>query len=57
MQQFLLALLVIAGVFQLGLAGCNINSPHYRPEWIGLACLAAALTWPIVNTLVQQIGG
>lgn len=56
-MQLILALLVIAGVVQLALAGRNISGPHYRPEWMGLACVAAALTWPVVAAFVQQIGG
>ncbi len=50
-MEAVLALLVIAGVVQLVLAGLNIGGPRYRPEWMGLACLALAVTWPIVRLL------
>lgn len=56
MQILLLAVLVIAGVVQLVLAGCGVAGRRYRPEWMGLACLAAAVTWPIVRALTT-VGG
>lgn len=46
-----LALLAIAGVVQLVLAGLSIGGPRYRPEWMGLACLALAATWPMIRLL------
>ena len=46
-----LALLAIAGVVQLVLAGLSIGGPRYRPEWMGLACLALAVTWPTIRLL------
>ncbi len=46
-----LALLAIAGVAQLVLAGLSVGGPRYKPEWMGLACLAFAVTWPIIRLL------
>lgn len=46
-----LALLAIAGAVQLALAGLSIGGPRYRPEWMGLACLALAVTWPMIRLL------
>lgn len=48
-EQLLLALLVAAGVAQLALAGFSISGRHYRPEWMAFACLALAVTWPILR--------
>ena len=46
-----LALLAIAGVVQLVLAGLAIGGRRYRPEWMGLACLTFAVTWPMIRLL------
>lgn len=44
-----LALLAVAGVTLLGVAGLGFGGPRFRPEWLGLACLALAVTWPILH--------
>lgn len=46
-----LALLAIAGVVQLALTGMSVDGPRYKPEWMGLACLALAVTWPMIRLL------
>jgi hypothetical protein len=46
-----LELLAIAGVIQLVLAGLSVGGPRYRPEWMGLACLAFAAMWPTIRLL------
>lgn len=51
MEKLLLVLLIAVGVVQLALAGVSVSGGRYKPEWMGLACLAAALTWPIVRAL------
>ena len=48
-EQVFLLLLVLAGVAQLALAGFSVSGRRYRPEWMGLACLALAVTWPILK--------
>lgn len=50
-EQLFLVLLVIAGVGQLALAGFSVSGRRYRPEWMGLACLALAVTWPILRAV------
>lgn len=39
------AVLAIVGLVLLVLAGLNIRAPHFSPEWLGLAALAAAYFW------------
>lgn len=43
------ALLIIAGVILLVLAGLNVQSPRFAPQWLGLACLALAAFMPALQ--------
>lgn len=36
-------LLVLLGVIFLILAGLNVRTPRFAPEWFGFACIALAL--------------
>ncbi len=45
------ALLFVAGVVLLVLAGLNVRGPRFAPEWLGLACVAAALSVPVLDRL------
>lgn len=43
------ALLILAGIVLLALAGANVRGPRFSPEWYGFACLAAALLAPVLD--------
>lgn len=47
------ALLAVAGVILLVVAGANVRGPRFAPEWYGLACLALAWTWPALTVLAR----
>jgi hypothetical protein len=44
-------LLTVLGLLLLVLAGLNIRAPRFAPEWFGLAALAAAFMWPVLEAL------
>jgi drug/metabolite transporter (DMT)-like permease len=46
--------LAVAGIVLLALAGLNINGPRFRPEWLGLACITAALLLPALSATAHR---
>lgn len=47
----MVAVFVILGVVLLILAGLNLGTPRFAPEWFGLACLAIAVFWASLSRL------
>lgn len=45
-------LLALIGVVLLVLAGVNVAGPRFNPGWLGLAFLAAAVTWGSIVDLL-----
>lgn len=47
------ALLVLAGIVFLVIAGFGVEKPRFKPAWFGFACLAAGLAWPALTVLTR----
>lgn len=47
------ALLILIGVVLLFVAGVGFSRPRFQPQWLGLGCLALAVTWPALNALTR----
>lgn len=45
------AVLAVIGVIFLLLAGVGVSAPRFQPQWLGFACLAAALCWAPITSL------
>lgn len=47
------ALLVLAGIVLLAVAGVGVSRPRFQPQWIGFACLAAGFGWAALTVLTR----